>query len=155
VADLSSGIVMAQVASPAAWSVHNVWFAVLRDPSGRAYPFIAPSYYYYNPVGTQFDLWVNGARAPWSFLCQFDPGRIPALGGGHQTDPACGTGFQSATTSLQAEDVQGTPIGPNDHIFRHAGGLVSDVDGDGWGDITVPYQWFYKTISGRTHQRIG
>jgi hypothetical protein len=40
--------------------------------------------------------------------------------------------------------------------FRHAGGWIEDVDGDGWGDINLPYMMGYiLTLSGKTGRQIG
>ena len=142
VLDLTAATRIAWVASPAGYSVGNTYFAYIRGPRGETYPFMAPGAHYLssqpNPSG-------SFAAPAWDFLCVFDPGNIT------KPDPACYTGFKHYDTSFT------TPDGVKDVIasgFRHGGGWVEDVDGDGWDDINLPFLQYILTISGRTGQHI-
>ena len=56
---------------------------------------------------------------PWARLCVYRPQLA--------SDPECGPGFSSI-------EIPGPPA-----TFREAGGLVQDVDGDGWEDVHLIY----------------
>jgi hypothetical protein len=142
VLDLTAGTKIASVASPAGYGVNNTYFAYIRGPRGEIYPFIAPGAHYLssqpNPTG-------SFAAPAWNFLCVFDPGYIA------KPDPACHTGFKHYDTAFTTAD------GVKDVVasgFRHGGGWVEDVDGDGWDDINLPFLQYILTISGKTGKHI-
>jgi hypothetical protein len=109
------------------YSVSDTYFAVLAAPSGKRYPFLAPGRRYLN-------------LPHWDFLCLFDPAKIA------QPDPACGTGFRKVSASFpNADKLSG---------FRHDGGWLEDVDGDGWQDINLPFLRYILVISGRTGDQL-
>ncbi|HEV7996510.1 MAG TPA: hypothetical protein VGP52_09655 [Stellaceae bacterium] len=105
------------------YSVYDTYFAVLAGPGGKRYPFLAPGQRYLN-------------LAHWDFLCLFDPANIA------KPDPACGTGFRRVSATFpNAAKLSG---------FRHNGGWLEDVDGDGWQDINLPFLRYILVISGHT-----
>ncbi len=109
------------------YSVNDTYFAVLAAPGGKRYPFLAPGQRYLN-------------LPHWDFLCLFDPTKIA------QPDPACGTGFRKVSaTFANADKLSG---------FRHNGGWLEDVDGDGWQDINLPFLRYILVISGRTGEQL-
>jgi len=105
------------------YSVYDTYFAVLAAPGGKRYPFLAPGQRY--------------LKLPhWDFLCLFDPTKVA------HPDPACGTGFRKVSATFpDAAKLSG---------FRHNGGWLEDVDGDGWQDINLPFLRYILVISGRT-----
>ena len=143
VIDLTSAKSIAWVVSPSGYRVGGTYFSYIRDPEGRKYPFIAPALHYLKEgVSTPSGSYLAPA---WNFLCLFDPAFIA------HPDPACATGFKHYNTSFT------TPEGISDvkaSGFRHGGGWVEDVDGDGWDDINLPFMRYVLTISGRTGRQI-
>ena len=93
-------------------------------PRGRLYPFLAPPYGDGDPVYTS---------GRWGHTCVFQPGA-------GATD--CGTGFAKV-------DELGKPTSQGAFPFREAGGLVFDVDRDGWDEILLIYHYTLQVISVR------
>jgi hypothetical protein len=109
------------------YAVNDTYFAVLAAPDGKRYPFLAPGQRYLN-------------LPHWDFLCLFDPTKIA------HPDPACGTGFRKVSATFPGADkISG---------FRHNGGWLEDVDGDGWQDINLPFLRYILVISGRTGDQL-
>jgi hypothetical protein len=137
VIDETAGRKLAEAAASAGYGVGTVWFAYIRDPAGRRRPFIAPGAHYLtphrNPTGAY-------QASEWNYLCLFNPAALA------RPDATCGTGFTAYSTHFA------TPQGPDAAIsgFRHGGGWVEDVDGDGWDDINLPFLQYILTLSGRT-----
>jgi hypothetical protein len=137
VIDETAGRKLAEAAAPAGYGAETVWFAYIRDPAGRRRPFIAPGAHYLtphrNPTGAY-------QASEWNYLCLFNPAALA------RPDATCGTGFTAYSTHFA------TPQGPDAAIsgFRHGGGWVEDVDGDGWDDINLPFLQYILTLSGRT-----
>jgi hypothetical protein len=127
VLDLDRMAAVGWVGSPSSdalrYTVHDTYFSVVHDPAGLAYPFLAPGARYLN-------------KPHWSQLCIFDPTRIS------DPDPPCGTGFVHRDVAF-AGDLQNAQ-------FRHNGGWVQDIDGDGWDDIHLPFLGHILSLSGRT-----
>ena len=134
VVDIHGPGAVATVAAPAYRSIHDTWYALVRDPGERLHPFVAPGAGYVPP---------HDMTPPWTFLCQFDAANIAA------PDPACGTGFRAVDVLFTAQEAMGTFADPA-NTYRHNGGWLDDLDGDGWDDITLPYLWILKTVSGQT-----
>jgi hypothetical protein len=90
-----------------------------KDPNGRRFPFLAPGYGDMN----------IGPGQVWGFLCVFSassPG-----------DPNyCGKGFMPIMLGI-----------PGEKWFLESGFLLSDANGDGWEDLTLPYHGAVQTIS--------
>lgn len=142
VIDLTTDAQIAFVASPAGYNAHNTYFQYIVDPSGNKYPFIAPGSHYLEAT----DELAAKRAIPWDTLCLFDPAYIV------RPDPACYTGFKHYSTTFT------TPAGKSAALasgFRHDGGWVEDVDGDGWSDINLPYLQYILTISGKTGKQLG
>jgi hypothetical protein len=142
VIDLTAAKKIAWVAAPPGYDVDGTYFDYIHGPGGEKHPFIAPGAHYLgehpNPTG-------SFVAPAWDFLCIFDPERIA------RPDPACHTGFKPFSTSFV------TSSGVPDHTasgFRHGGGWVEDVDGDGWDDINLPFLQYILTISGKTGKRL-
>jgi len=98
----------------------NAWIAYPSGPEGRLYPALTPSY------GDGHNPLGN-----WGFLCLYRPDLT--------SDPRCGgAGFVSIVST------------PTPTAFREVGGLVQDVDGDGWEDISLIFHRLIHTISPAT-----
>jgi hypothetical protein len=134
--DLNTGIQIAHAASQTGYTLDTTWFDYILGPHGEKYPFLAPGAHYLDPRHTSATK-TYGSFPQWDYLCIFDPSYIT------KNDPACDAGFKHYSTSFEAAR------------FRHAGGWVEDVDGDGWGDINLPYLQYILTISGKTGQLLG
>jgi hypothetical protein len=93
-------------------------------PHARLYPFLAPPYGDGDPVYTS---------GRWGYTCVFHPGAGP-------TD--CGIGFAKIAEL-------GKPTSKGLFPFREAGGLVFDVDRDGWDEILLIYHYTLQVISVR------
>jgi pimeloyl-ACP methyl ester carboxylesterase len=128
-------VVAFAVASDPAAAYWNTYAGALRGPGGKLYPFLLPGAGYIRP---------SAGQAPPTFGCIFDPARIAT------PDPRCYTGFRSVDTMFAASDVQ--PPADASFTYRHNGGFLQDVDGDGWEDLHLPYLWVTRTLSGRTGQ---
>ena len=143
IVDLTAAEQIAWVASPPGYDVDGTYFDYIREPGGEKHPFIAPGVHRLtshaaSPNGT-FD------APPWNFMCVFDLNYID------HPDPACNIGFKHYNTSfITAEGVADVKASG----FRHGGGWVEDVDGDGWDDINLPFLGYILTISGRTGQKL-
>jgi hypothetical protein len=106
---------------------------------------LAPGAHYLNETEVTPGKTYPGIK-PWNFLCIFDPDYIA------KPDPSCYSGFKHYSTDFVTRDGQNALKASG---FRHAGGWVEDVDGDGWGDINLPYLRYILTLSGRTGKQIG
>ena len=140
--DLTAAKQIAWAASPPGYRVDGTYFDYIRDPGGNKHPFIAPGAHYLTPHNNPTGAF---AAPPWNFLCVFDLGYIA------HPDPSCYVGFKHYSTSFT------TPNGVSDvraAEFRHGGGWVEDVDGDGWDDINLPFLQYILTISGKTGRQI-
>jgi hypothetical protein len=143
VIDLATEKKIAWARTPPGYGVDDTYFDYVRAPGGQERPFIAPGAHYLapdaaNPTGSFI-------APPWNYLCIFDPNKIV------HPDPGCGTGFRRASISFTTRE------GVNDvnaSGFRHGGGWVEDVDGDGWDDINLPFLRYILTISGRTGKQL-
>lgn len=71
----------------------------------------------------------DAPAAPWAYTCVFRMGASSAR---------CGEGFVEIDTSASG------------NWFREVGGLTSDLDGDGTGDLTLVYHQRLRSYSGRT-----
>lgn len=125
VVDVSSGQVVARAIAPS--EQVNSFTDYPRDPEGRKYPFLAPSY---GDGDTSFY-----AHTVWGYLCLYKPDR--------RSDAKCGNGFVAVSTT------------PADKFFREVGGYLHDLDSDGWEDITLIFHKQVYTISTRTAAEIG
>jgi len=142
VIDLTTASKIAWVASPSSYGIDGTYFDYIRGSGGEKHPFIAPGAHYLAPHNNPTGAF---AAPPWNFLCEFDPVYIA------HPDPSCYVGFKHYSTSFT------TPEGVSDvkaSAFRHGGGWVEDVDGDGWDDINLPFLRYILTISGRTGRQI-
>jgi hypothetical protein len=110
--------------------VYTTYFALARGPGGRRYPFLAPGWHYVRPSDPPH----------WDFLCFFDPAAIAS------PDPACATGFRRYQATFAGYQTESG--------FRHNGGWLDDVDGDGWDDLHLPYLKYILSVSGRTGAQI-
>jgi hypothetical protein len=99
----------------------------------QLYPFLVPGAGYIHP---------SAGQNPSTLGCVFDPSKIAT------PDPRCYTGFRGIETMFAQSDVQ--PPADASYTYRHNGGYLQDVDGDGWEDLHLPYLWVTRTISGRT-----
>ena len=135
--DLTKAKVIGWMSPAAGYTIYSTYFAYITDPSGNKYPFIAPGAHYLDGSS------LAGVANPgtWTFLCIFDPAYIA------NPSPSCATGFKP----YQSEFTNAGSLSS----FRHNGGWVSDVDGDGWGDINLPFLRYVYTISGNTGQQLG
>jgi hypothetical protein len=115
----------------------NTYYGALRGPDGKRYPFVLPGAGYIHPASGQ---------TPSTLGCVFDPSKIG------KPDPACYTGFRAVETAFAQADVGG--FANASYTYRHNGGWLQDLDGDGWEDIHLPYLWVTRTLSGRTGQPI-
>jgi len=140
--DLEAARQVAFVSAPDGYTIANTWFQYITDPLGNKYPFIAPGAHFIN-VNHE-----NRAKrgAQWNSLCLFDPAFIS------RPDPACYTGFKHYSLNFTTPDGRPDAAVTN---FRHDGGWVEDVDGDGWSDINLPFMQYILTLSGRTGEQIG
>ena len=125
-------VAFAAAANPTA-AYWNTYAGVLRGPAGKKYPFVLPGANYIQP---------SSGQTPSTLGCVFDPAAIAS------PDPTCFTGFRHVETMFSQSDLDG----PGDATFtyRHNGGWLQDLDGDGWEDINIPYLWVTRTLSGRT-----
>lgn len=71
----------------------------------------------------------DAPAAPWGYACVF---RVGA------SSTRCGAGFVEIDTSASG------------NWFREVGGMTSDLDGDGTGDLTLVYHQRLRSYSGRT-----
>jgi hypothetical protein len=146
VIDLNTANQIAHVASPVNYTIETTWFDYIQDPTGAKYPFLAPGAHYLKPERAA----PGNAYPPiktWNYLCIFDPAYIA------KPDLNCDSGFKHYSTDFVTRSGQNAL---NAAEFRHAGGWIEDVDGDGWGDINLPYMMGYiLTLSGKTGRQIG
>jgi hypothetical protein len=95
-----------------------------KDPSGKLHPFMAPEYLY------------TGPNWNWEFTCVFRPD-LPA-------SPECGSiGFAKAPVPSASLIINYAP-------YREVGGFLQDLDGDGWEDINLLWEWDTIAVSPRT-----
>jgi hypothetical protein len=140
--DLTASRLVAWLGAPGTYTVYGTYFDYITDPRGNKYPFFAPGAHALD--GSSY---AGGANpGAWDFLCLFDPRFIGT------PDPACSTGFKPYTATFTTASGQSAREASG---FRHNGGWVQDLDGDGWGDINLPYLSYILTISGRTGHQVG
>ncbi len=125
IVDVSAGQVVARAVAPS--GQRHSFTDYPRNPVGKKYPFLAPSY---GDGDTSFY-----GQAVWGYLCLYKPDR--------PSDPKCGTGFTAVSTA------------PQERFFREAGGYLQDLDADGWEDITLIFHDLVHTVSTRTAEGIG
>jgi hypothetical protein len=115
-----------------AYDTSRVYFDVVRDSAGRAFPFLAPGAHY--------------LRVPhWTYLCIFDPAKISS------PTSECGNGMRPYSVAFTQRADGYLPW-----ISRHNGGWVSDVDRDGWDDIHLTFTGGYTlSVSGKTGVQMG
>ena len=137
ITDSTTGAQIAWVTSPAGYDTTNTYFQYITDPAGNKYPFITAGGHY---LANTNDL-ASHRAVPWDTLCIFDPAYIK------NPSDACGTGFKPySATFTNATNLSG---------FRHDGGWIDDVNGDGWSDVHLPFLSYILTISGKTGQQLG
>lgn len=120
IVDVSAGRVVARAVAPA--GQRHSFSDYPRDPDGKRYPFLAPSF---GDGDTTFY-----GQTVWGYLCLYKPDR--------PSDEKCGNGFTAVNTV------------PKEPFFREVGGYLQDLDGDGWEDITLLFHKLVYTISTRT-----
>jgi hypothetical protein len=119
IVDVERGSIVARTAAPEGQtSAYANW---PRDPIGRRYPFLAPTY---------GDSSLPENRPSWGYLCLFQP-LLPS-------DSGCGDRF----VRIEAR--------PASEYFREYGGYVQDLDGDGWEDIHLLFHRLVYTVSTKT-----
>jgi hypothetical protein len=95
--------------------------AQVQAPNDAPYVYVAHPK---NPMGHSHPLMApgdgNGSKgAAWPHLCVYRPDLA--------SNPACGTGFSAI------------PIPQPPATYREAGGLIQDINGDGWDDVHLIY----------------
>jgi hypothetical protein len=118
VVDIASATILGSTTAPAGQVASYTDFP--HDPAGRQHPFLANSY----------DDEAPQSPRRWEFLCIFRPDR--------DSSRECGPGFSRASQ---------LPTNPPHGSFRETGGYLQDVDGDGWEDIHLLYEYLTLTIS--------
>jgi hypothetical protein len=121
VVDVATATVIGSTTAPAGQIASYTDFP--RDPSGTQHPFLANSYADEEP---------ESARR-WDNMCIFRPDR--------DSSPECGPGFSK---------VNQLPVNAAYYSFRETGGYLQDIDGDGWEDINLLYEYITLTISPNT-----
>ena len=139
VVDPNSASLRASYEAPEGRNLDSTYFALAKGPQGF-YPFLAPGAGKI-PAGPS-------DPAAWTHLCFFDVSKIDA------PVDECGVGFRSANTLFSNDEVPNTLANAVD-TFRHQGGWLDDVNGDGWDDIHLPYRWVVKMVSGKDGQTLG
>ena len=140
--DLTASRLVAGLGAPGSYTFYGTYFDYITDPRGNKYPFFAPGAHSLDGSAS-----AGGANpGAWDFLCLFDPRFIGT------PDPACAPGFKHYTATFTTASGQSARDASG---FRHNGGWVQDVDGDGWGDINLPYLSYILTLSGRTGHQLG
>jgi hypothetical protein len=112
----------------AGYTIHNTWFGMIHDPQGRLYPFLAPGQAYLS-------------SPYWNTLYLFNPSCI------NSTTSPCNNGFITYSADFtNSVNLAG---------FRHNGGWIQDVNGDGWDDINLPFLHGYiLTIEGENGNQL-
>lgn len=123
---------VAWVDAPSDYTLYDTYFSKVNGPSKTSFPFIAPGQRYLS-------------KPHWGFLCQFDPAAIS------NPDPACGTGFRSVSIEFTNSLGQSALVASS---FRHNGGWVDDLNGDGIDEINLPFLFYILSIDGRTGARV-
>jgi len=124
IVDVSGGRVVARTVAPP--DQRHSFTDYPRDPEGKKYPFLAPSFGDGDP---------SQGIPVWGYLCLYKPDR--------PSDERCGTGFTAVSTA------------PGERFFREVGGYLQDLDADGWEDITLIYHTLVYSISTRTAAPVG
>ena len=90
------------------------------------------------PANKKYPFLANGYgdTGEWGYACIYRPTLA--------SSSECGQGFVRVNT---------LPIGTST-IFRAVSGFLQDLDGDGWEDINLPYEYYMVTVSPNTLQQI-
>jgi hypothetical protein len=138
VVDPNANAVVARMTGPANVAAAGVYHGRLRGPERRKYPFLMGGFASVDSLSS---------NPGWVHVCRFDPGSR------HATPPPesfCGRGFRAGSVLVRREELGDTQGIWGPHYIRFQGGVLDDLDGDGWDDITYPTSWVLKSISGRT-----
>ena len=139
--DMTTVTLVAWNQPAAGYTLGVSYFNYITDPSGNKYPFIAPGGHY---LSSNFNVPNNAPQ--WDYMCIFDPAYVA------NAPSSCNSGFKPYTATFTTSSGE---TAANVSQFRHGGGWVSDVNGDGWGDINLPFLRYVLTISGKTGQQLG
>lgn len=132
VVDPGKGRQVAWTNPPDDYNLFYTYFSKVNGPGKTAFPFLAPGQRYLT-------------KPHWNFLCQFDVAAIDS------PDLACGTGFRMVNVDFVNSLGQSAKTASG---FRHNGGWVDDLNGDGYDEINLPYLSYILSIDGRSGQRV-
>lgn len=136
IANLKSRKAVAQMDSPHCENVYSQFFGIIRGPGNLKYPFLAPGGVRYKAGSPSQFSYGGGAYR----LCLFTPRLVSS-----PADPLCDKGFRPVSIPETVDGIDYSPL----IRWRHGGGWVADVDGDGWDDIHLPHQGYIISLSGQ------